>query len=62
MTANHITVKVAPNNTILIAPNTPFKSANLTLNQTLELIVALQNALDRIQKAEFIRTVSMESL
>ena len=61
MAENFIRVEVAPNDTVHITPNQPFKSANFTPEQACELIAALQGALDHIRQAEFIRVVSIET-
>ncbi len=59
--ANHFTVTTTPGNFVKLTPNAPFVSADLTQDQTCELIVALQRALDHIRERPFTSRVSIES-
>ena len=59
MAENSIKVEIAPNGTVHVTPKEPFTSANFTEQQTYELIMALQEALDHLRHSEFMRSVSM---
>lgn len=59
--SNFLKVELAPDGTIHVSPKEPFTSANFTEQQACDLIAALRGALDHLRRAEFVRTISIDT-